>query len=123
MSSQQEEIERIARALSQSIRYSCGKGQYDTLPDLQDAYIDGVETAIAMMYIDLTGTPKSKGILASLTEAHKVEMEKMVSEMLHIQYGKDATTNPSVRTAQNNLIANIFRELRVVAKKFNIEVK
>jgi hypothetical protein len=62
------EVERIARAISQSVRMYCGKGQYDTLHDCQDAYLDGVDTAIGMMYLDLTGTPKSKGILAHLIQ-------------------------------------------------------
>lgn len=71
-----EDVEQIARAISQSVRHYCGKGQYDTLPDCQDAYLDGVDTAIGMMYLDLTGTPKSKGILAQLIEDRDAAYQK-----------------------------------------------
>jgi hypothetical protein len=56
--------EEFATQLSKSVRYSSGRGQYDAFPDCQDAYLDGVETAVAMMYIDLTGGHKSEGMLA-----------------------------------------------------------
>lgn len=60
-----ESVDEFAQKLSEKVRYFCGKGQYEENSDEQKAYIDGVETAIGMMYIDLTGTPKSKGMLDS----------------------------------------------------------
>jgi hypothetical protein len=66
-------IEEFTTNLSRSVRYSAGLGQYDTLPDCQNAYLDGVNTAIAMMYIDLTGSPKSEGMLAKF---HHQELQK-----------------------------------------------
>lgn len=68
-----QEIEEIARTVSQSVRMYCGKGQYDAWPDCQDAYLDGVETAIGMMYLDLTGTPKSQGVLTTYGNARELE--------------------------------------------------
>lgn len=78
------EIEEFATQLSKSVRYSSGRGQYDAFPDCQDAYLDGVETAIAMMYIDLTGTPKSEGMLAKfnhhqLQKAREEERDRILS--------------------------------------------
>jgi hypothetical protein len=59
--------EEFAKTLSQKVRYFCGEGQYEKGSQEQQAYIDGVETAIGMMYIDLTGTPKTEGMLQNLT--------------------------------------------------------
>jgi hypothetical protein len=71
-----QEIERIAKEITDKVCYYATPNQYVADSEEQKAYLEGVSTAIAMLYIDLTGTPKTKGILASLTEAHKVETEK-----------------------------------------------
>lgn len=56
--------ENFVRDLSESVRYFANVNQYPIDSDEQKAYLEGVQTAIAMMYIDLTGTPKSEGMLA-----------------------------------------------------------
>jgi hypothetical protein len=56
----------IVSMLSQCIRYFTGKGQYEEGSEEQKAYLDGVETAIGMMCIDLIGTPKTVGILSQV---------------------------------------------------------
>jgi hypothetical protein len=52
-------------------------------------------------------------IITSLTEAHKVEMEKMVVEILNLgndpMYGDDRMVDKE--------------EIKAIAKKFNIEIK
>ncbi len=75
-----EGIEEFAKELSEKVRYYAGKGQYPNDQVIQKAYLDGVETAIGMMYIDLTGTPKSEGMLAKFLHQ---ELQKARAEMLH----------------------------------------
>lgn len=59
-------IAEFMKELSGKVRWSSGHGQYP--PDSPEAlaYRDGVETAIGMMYIDLTGGVKNKGMLHTL---------------------------------------------------------
>lgn len=73
----EEERCRFAKELSQSVRYFCGKGQYEENSDEQKAYLDGVETAIGMMFIDITETPKSKGLFTTaMQRAYEVGREE-----------------------------------------------
>lgn len=55
-----ERIEEFAKELSEKVRYFANVNQYPDESDEQKAYLEGVQTAIAMMYIDLTGTPKEE---------------------------------------------------------------
>lgn len=61
-----ERVEEFAKNLSASVRKFAGYGQYPDDGVEQKAYRDGVETAIGMMYIDITGTPKTSGMLVPL---------------------------------------------------------
>lgn len=71
------EIREFAKQLSEKVRYMAGKGQYVEEPERRTAYLDGVETAIGMMYIDLTGTPKTEGMLSKFrTTAYNSGMEQ-----------------------------------------------
>lgn len=87
--------EEFANKLSSSIRYSAGKGQYEAFPDCQDAYLDGVETAIAMMYIDLTGTPKTKGMLTKFLhhQLQKARQDWLREEIVKLEGEKLPKTN------------------------------
>ena len=82
-----EGIEEFAKELSEKVRYYAGKGQYPNDQVIQKAYLDGVETAIGMMYIDLTGTPKSEGMLAKflhqeLQKAREEERDRILNNIL-----------------------------------------
>jgi hypothetical protein len=77
-----EEIEKFATELGEKVKYFSGQGQYEIDSIENKAYKDGVDTAIGMMYIDLTGTPKTDGMLKKFAnsiqqqtreEAHKTE--------------------------------------------------
>lgn len=79
---QNKSVEEFATQLSKSVRYSSGRGQYDAFPDCQDAYLDGVETAIAMMYIDLTGGYKSEGMLAKFIQQERQTSQEREREVV-----------------------------------------
>ena len=123
MPSQQEEIERTAKEITDKVRYYATPNQYVTDSEEQKAYLEGVSTAIAMLYIDLTGTPKSKGILASLTEAHKVEMEKMEKEYQDGISKIASQLRKAGLTKTADQIDHDLERLKAYLNKFNIEVK
>lgn len=75
-------IANFAKEISTSVRYFCGKGQYEENTLEQKAYLDGVETAIGMMYIDLIETPKNKGKLSTLIEQTRKEEQDRIVEMI-----------------------------------------
>jgi len=82
----QESCKKFAKELSEKVRYFAGKGQYDEEPERRSAYLDGVETAIGMMYIDLTGTPKSVGMLQNLlSTAHSQGVEEGITYIANNQ--------------------------------------
>lgn len=79
---EKEVVEKFARELSEKVRHFAGKGQYEEEPERRSAYLDGVETVIGMMYIDLTGTPKTKGMLQTLLTTQRSQILKEVDEKL-----------------------------------------
>ena len=56
-------VEAVAKDLSKGVRFFSGYGQYEKGSPESEAYLNGVETAIGMMFIDLTDSPKSKGVI------------------------------------------------------------
>ena len=56
-------VEEVAEKLNEGTLYMAMPNQYPENSVEKIAYADGVKTAAAFVYIDLTGTPKSKGIL------------------------------------------------------------
>lgn len=114
-------VEEIARALSQSIRYSCGKGQYDAQPDCQAAYLDGVETAIAMMYIDLTGSPKSQGMLAKFRhhQLQKARQTWLREEIVRLEGMKVGFTDVTFQNAYNSALQTIINRYQAELDQSN----
>ncbi len=83
--------EEFAKELSEKVRFYAGKGQYHDDEVSQKTYLDGVSTAIAMMYIDLTGTPKTKGMLQTLLDTRDsqiVERIKALKEIVDVPMGE-----------------------------------
>jgi hypothetical protein len=72
--------EVFAKEFSEKVRFYAGKGQYPDDEVSQKTYLDGVDTAIAMMYIDLTGTPKTKGMLQNLLDTRDAQIVEKVEE-------------------------------------------
>ena len=78
----EERVEAFTKELTKKVRHMAGEGQYTEEPERRSAYLDGVETALAMMYIDLTGTPKTKGMLhTALTTIAQEERERILRKI------------------------------------------
>ena len=81
-------VEEVAEKLNEGTLYMAMPNQYPENSVEKIAYADGVKTAAAFVYIDLTGTPKSKGILTqrdnqaytSLVEGIKAQVKDINGE-------------------------------------------
>lgn len=62
-------VEKFAQELSEKVHHYATPNQYVDGSAEQKAYLDGVSTAMGMAYIDLTGSPKSKGMVQTLIDA------------------------------------------------------
>lgn len=77
----EQQVEDFAKDMSADVRWSSGYGQYEKDSAEQQAYIDGVTTAISMMYIGLTGSPKTIGKLTqALQERDRIAKEEGYNE-------------------------------------------
>lgn len=76
MTKKQPSVEETAKEIIDKVKHFAGKGQYDEEPERREAYLDGVDTAMAMLYIDLVGTPKTKGFL----QVERQKGEELVRE-------------------------------------------
>lgn len=118
------EVEEFATQLSKSVRYSSGRGQYDAFPDCQDAYLDGVETAIAMMYIDLTGSPKSEGMLAKFLhhQLQKARQDWLREEIVKLERMKEKQQVVSVYKNFRDDIYGYNLALQTIIDRYQAEL-
>ena len=75
-------VESFTEELANKVRFFSGMGQYSNDHQEQKAYLDGVSTAIGMMSIDLTGTPKSKGMLDKYATQIRAEERERILDIL-----------------------------------------
>ena len=59
-------VEETAKAIIENVRHCATPHQHPDNSVEAKAYLEGVNTAMAMLYIDFTGTPKVKGFLNSM---------------------------------------------------------
>ena len=69
-----EETEETAKAIIEKVRHYATPHQHPDNSAEDKAYLDGVNTAMAMLYIDLTGTPKVKGFLTTYAETQRLAL-------------------------------------------------
>ena len=67
-------VEETAKAIIEKVRYYATSHQYPDNSAKAKAYREGVNTAMAMLYIDLTGTPKVKGFLTTYAETQRLAL-------------------------------------------------
>ena len=67
-------VEETAKAIIAKVRYYATSHQYPDNSAEAKAYREGVNTAMAMLYIDLTGTPKVKGFLTTYAETQRLAL-------------------------------------------------
>jgi len=79
-----EEAEETAKAIIEKVRHYATPHQHPDNSAEAKAYLEGVNTAMAMLYIDLTGTPKVKGFLTTYAETQRLALltELMDCELL-----------------------------------------
>ena len=108
-------VEETAKEIIAKVKHFAGTGQYPENPELEKAYLDGVNTAMAMLYIDLVGTPKSKGFLKAerqkREEMVEAERERILSNIL--KWSKTATVmettgNEGAKRATKKLRENLY---------------
>jgi len=69
-----EEAEETAKAIIEKVRHYATPHQHPDNSAEAKAYLEGVNTAMAMLYIDLTGTPKVKGFLTTYAETQRLAL-------------------------------------------------
>jgi len=69
-----EETEETAKATIEKVRHYATPHQHPDNSAEAKAYLEGVNTAMAMLYIDLTGTPKVKGFLTTYAETQRLAL-------------------------------------------------
>ena len=69
-----EETEETAKATIEKVRHYATPHQHPDNSVEAKAYLEGVNTAMAMLYIDLTGTPKVKGFLTTYAETQRLAL-------------------------------------------------
>jgi len=69
-----EEPEETAKAIIENVRHCATPHQHPDNSVEAKAYLEGVNTAMAMLYIDLTGTPKVKGFLTTYAETQRLAL-------------------------------------------------
>jgi DNA primase len=69
-----EETEETAKAIIEKVRHCATPHQHPDNSAEAKAYLEGVNTAMAMLYIDLTGTPKVKGFLTTYAETQRLAL-------------------------------------------------
>ena len=69
-----EETEETAKATIEKVRHCATPHQHPDNSVEAKAYLEGVNTAMAMLYIDLTGTPKVKGFLTTYAETQRLAL-------------------------------------------------
>ena len=69
-----EETEETAKAIIEKVRHYATPPQHPDNSAEAKAYLEGVNTAMAMLYIDLTGTPKVKGFLTTYAETQRLAL-------------------------------------------------
>ena len=68
------EPEETAKAIIENVRHYATPHQHPDNSAEAKAYLEGVNTAMAMLYIDLTGTPKVKGFLTTYAETQRLAL-------------------------------------------------
>lgn len=66
-------IEEFTKELVKRTTYVTGEGQYGNDGDSKDAYRHGFQDALCMVVIDLTGSPKTEGMLSRYGKACREE--------------------------------------------------
>jgi len=67
-------VEETAKAIIENVRHCATPHQHPDNSVEAKAYLEGVNTAMAMLYIDLTGTPKVKGFLTTYAETQRLAL-------------------------------------------------
>ena len=67
-------VEETAKAIIEKVRHYATPHQHPDNSAEAKAYLEGVNTAMAMLYIDLTGTPKVKGFLTTYAETQRLAL-------------------------------------------------
>lgn len=113
--SNDEVIEEFINELMTRARYVKGN-QYPDGSEEYKAYQTGFESALAMVYIDLTGTPKSQGMLRTLLAQKNAAVEKasLASNLRafdiihkHIMKSTHLSTINTLEAIQKEILANI----------------
>jgi len=85
-----EETEETAKATIEKVRHYATPHQHPDNSAEAKAYLEGVNTAMAMPYIDLTGTPKVKGFLTTYAETQRLALLTELREYVNqIAYHDD----------------------------------
>ena len=85
-----EETEETAKAIIEKVRHYATPHQHPDNSVEAKAYLEGVNTAMAMLYIDLTGTPKVKGFLTTYAETQRLALLTELREYVNqIAYHDD----------------------------------
>lgn len=74
-------VDSVAHKVRESTLFYATPNQYQENSIAKIAYEDGVKTAAAFVYIDLSGTSKSKGILTQDRQTHKQALLDKVEGM------------------------------------------
>jgi len=84
------EPEETAKAIIEKVRHCATPHQHPDNSVEAKAYLEGVNTAMAMLYIDLTGTPKVKGFLTTYAETQRLALLTELREYVNqIAYHDD----------------------------------
>ena len=67
-------IEETAKAIIEKVQHYATCHPYPNNSAVAKAYLEGINTAMAMLYIDLTGTPKVKGFLTTYAEVQRTAL-------------------------------------------------
>lgn len=75
-------VEEFTQEVLKAAKYITGEGQYSEGSDGQNDYRQGFTDALAMVNIELTGTPKSRGKLTQRDQQIREEERRRVCEVV-----------------------------------------
>jgi len=67
-------VEETAKEIIDKVKYYAICNQYPDNSEEAKAYLEGINTAMAMLYIDLTGAPKAKGFLTTYAKTQRTAL-------------------------------------------------
>lgn len=115
---EEREIEEVVEDFVKGMWYVTGESQYPEGAE-KKSYHQGFSDAVAMAYIELTGTPKSKGLidklLLSQQQKHREELQKAREERVDFEaikwgYMKLLGFGLQNTTAENALMMDRLRD-------------